>query len=247
MARPKSTNKASYYWDDTVLNPHILDYQCCVDDRRRDFIFETYLYEPLKKLCENVSHIKKFSYVLETHTDEDIQLMLLTQASQLLLKVDTTKGKTFAFFTVCLKRYLIQMNVSAHKQSKRASSIQGMSETNDIGEDELLCLVSKEPGPNYQEFIKEFIEYLQTKKNTICYKKRDEIVLCAVIDVLKDFDIMDELGVRTINNSVTFKGRNSIVNELRIRTNVKPQHTRHLLNRIRDQYFKFKKIQLQTD
>ena len=255
MSKPK--NPANNYWSEEVIAKYIVEYQRlmsqdCVGEAND--VYLTYIHTPLLKLVENCAHLKSFTYALQQYGDEDLQKLLLSHASELLPKVDLSKGKAFSFISLCLKRYAIHLNMNGYNEILKNDSIQKLGESSggdksEINEDKLDFLQTTDSihNFNYKEFMIEFANHIDKNRKLVVSKqrvsaKRDNDVIEVLIEILRNPQEY-EMGKKTTNvKKPTGYGKNSFTSLVTNKTGHRPEVTRNVIKRIKKEYEQFKKL-----
>ena len=100
----KRRRKKNLYWTNETQEA-IIAYNKEEDELLREKIFRDNVYKPLDKLAENVINRFKFPYMDGTFEDVKNEV-----TSYLILKLPNfteDKGKSFSYFSVVAKNYLI--------------------------------------------------------------------------------------------------------------------------------------------
>jgi hypothetical protein len=129
MSKPK--NPANFYWDPKLIELAIIKYNAARSMDTKNQIFESELHKPLNKLIENLYNRFKLSYFETEYAT--IQKETLSFLVTILDKFDPIrgKGKSFGFFSVVARNYLINLNNANYKHWNRSISIDIEAEDSD--------------------------------------------------------------------------------------------------------------------
>jgi hypothetical protein len=160
-----------------------VEYNTSDDELYREKIFRDNIYKPLDKLAENIINRFKFPYM--DGSFEDIKSEV---TSYLILKLPNfteDKGKSFSYFSVVAKNYLILQNNKRYKEEKRTVYL---SDKTDESYSVQETLVS-DPHEIYHdservEFIKLFVKYWDGRLHIIFPKNKDLEIGYAILLLL---------------------------------------------------------------
>lgn len=163
------------YWDEEV-EAGVIAYNASEDYKERDRIYREDLSYAFDKLSESIINTFKFSYFDVPF--EDVKQDVITFLVMNLHKFDHTKGsKSFSYFSVVAKNYLILNNNSNYKKYKT--------------HDQLTAL-DKQKNKNLHEddgyttdLLETLIVYFEENIDTIFKKERDIKIANAIIDLMK--------------------------------------------------------------
>ena len=111
---PRKKSKKRMYWDEEV-EAGVIAYNASDDHKERDKIYRDKLEYAFDKLSESIINTFKFSYFDVPF--EDVKQDVITFLVMNLHKFDHTKGsKSFSYFSVVAKNYLILNNNSNYKK-----------------------------------------------------------------------------------------------------------------------------------
>ncbi len=119
--------KVHYYWTDEV-DYGIKKYLNTTDLKKRNNIYRLYLDMPFRKMCEII--INRWSWNYIPNSFEDIQTEMVTHMFNKMNLFNPNKGRSFSYFSLILKNYLIRKNTIGYKETLKRKS---MSELNKFG------------------------------------------------------------------------------------------------------------------
>src|SRR5210317_670851 len=118
MPRPRKNKQ--YFTQDT--QDAIIAYNKSESEKEKNELYRNRIKYPFEKLAENILNTFKFSYF-------DVQkevVAILIQKSHMFKE---SKWKTFSYFSIVAKNYLILNNNSNYKRYKKTALISEMPET----------------------------------------------------------------------------------------------------------------------
>lgn len=120
--------KKNNYWTlDT--EKAIIDYNMSESMEERNKLFDSIIYPALKKLVENIFNRFKFNYM--ALPNEQIQIETVNYIAMQLDKFNPTLGfKSFSYFSIAVKNYLIQLSNNNLKRFNQYESFDIPSEGN---------------------------------------------------------------------------------------------------------------------
>ena len=192
----KRKRKRNLYW--TMDTEHsIIEYNECTDELLREKIFKDNIYKPLDKLAENIINRFKFPYMDGTFEDVKHEVM-----SYLVLKLPNftaDKGKSFSYFSVVAKNYLILQNNKRYKEEKRTLYLFDKSDESYSVQEKLI--IDPEDiynEPERVEFIKLFIKYWDYNLHKIFPKQRDLGIAYAILELLRRAHMIQNFNKKAI-------------------------------------------------
>ncbi len=162
-----------YYWT-TDTEMAIYEYQKATTTEKFNQIFNEKLHAPFSKLVECVFNRHKFDYVKKAHGIQDaIQLGMVHMLEVLpKFKEEVGKGKSFGYFSVCIKNYFIRLNQSLYKSSLLDVSIDNITNSSDETE----YVYPELRVEDYADFdLNDFLKYIRAYLTA----NRDVIVNCS--------------------------------------------------------------------
>lgn len=176
----KSSNKI--YWT-LETEQSIIKYNKEEDDLLKEKIFKDHIYGPLDKMAENIINRFKFPYMEGSF--EDIKSEVISYLILKLPNFTEDKGKSFSYFSVVAKNYLILQNNKRYKEEKRTIYLADKTEESYSLQDTLII----DPDETYHEperveFIKLFIKYWDGNLHQIFPKDKDLEIGYAILLLL---------------------------------------------------------------
>jgi len=229
----KRYEKTSIYWSDKQEKA-IVEYLKETDDFKRNRIFNSEIYGPLKKLVENII----FTYKL-FRADVDVRELQVDCMSFLSTKIEKydprTGAKAFAYLGTIAKHYLMGEKRSAYKMTKANLDI-----------DENVEEASSHPGNNYE--IKEGEEQKDTNSlvfEAIVAKLKQEM---GKPKILPNDKKVAEAIVYIFENHDMLKiyNKNLVYHLLKERTGLQTKEITYSLSRFKSTYKIFKHDFLKT-
>jgi hypothetical protein len=193
--RPRRSNKV--YWP-RELDQKIADYNGSNDPDEREEIFREYLDYPLDKMAENIINKFKFPYI--DGDFDDVKKKVISFLVINLSKYTPNKGKSFSYFSVIAKNYLIFHNNAAYKQEKRSvylSDIQGENNTS-LEEIADLQISTPEEPEDFREFVKLMVSYWDGNITRVFKKKRDIDIANAVIELFRQPERIENFNKKAL-------------------------------------------------
>ena len=177
------------YWIAEKIEPHIKSFNESDSQSERDAIFEEHLLPPLKILVEYICNTFKQDYMNDTtqRVQEDALSFVVSKLH--LFKPEKGAGKSFGYFSLVAKNYLIQKNNETFYHWKRIKSID--DDENKWCNDNI-AIIADEPTiknkeiEEMQEFVKLIIEYFTDEKlNDLFYQSTKNRLL--MIGITKSY------------------------------------------------------------
>lgn len=193
--RKKKTTKV--YWPKELDNI-IVKYNSSLDLDEREKIFIEYLNYPLNKLVENVINRFKFPYMGDTF--EEIKKQVVSFLVVNLSKYSPEKGKSFSYFSVIAKNYLILHNNNGYKQEKRSLYFSDIEDEHHIPLEEIADTqdVVENNSEDFKEFTKLMINYWDGNITRVFKKKRDADIANAIIDLFRKADSIENFNKKAL-------------------------------------------------
>lgn len=174
--------KGRVYWTQETQDA-IIRYNTEQDELFREKIFRDHIYEPLDKMAENIINRFKFPYM--DGSFEDIKSEVISYLILKLPNFTEDKGKSFSYFSVVAKNYLILQNNKRYKEEKRTVYLSDKTDESYSVQDTLVV----DPNDSYHEperveFIKLFIKYWDGNLHQIFPKDKDLEIGYAILLLL---------------------------------------------------------------
>ena len=163
------------YWDEEV-EAGVIAYNASDDHKERDKIYRDKLEYAFDKLSESIINTFKFSYFDVPF--EDVKQDVITFLVMNLHKFDHTKGsKSFSYFSVVAKNYLILNNNSNYKKYKTHDQLTALDNQKNKN--------LHEDSEYTNDLLETIIIYFEDNIDTIFRKERDVKIANAIIDLMK--------------------------------------------------------------
>ena len=172
---PRKKSKKRMYWDEHV-EAGVIAYNETDDPKVRDKIYREDLAYAFDKLSESIINTFKFSYFDVPF--EDVKQDVITFLVMNLHKFDHTKGsKSFSYFSVVAKNYLILNNNSNYKKFKTHDQLTALDnqKNKNLHEDKDYTT----------DLLETLITYFDQNIDNIFKKERDIKIANAIIDLMK--------------------------------------------------------------
>lgn len=188
--------KKNLYWTNETQEA-IIQYNQCEDELLKEKIFRDGIYGPLDKLAENIINTFKFPYI--DGDFEDIKAQVVSYLVMKLSNFTEDKGKSFSYFSVVAKNYLIHQNNKAYKKLKR--TVYFMDDDDDSYSLEETFIV--DPEESYHdserlEFIKLFRKYWDQNAHRIFTNKKELEIAYAILQLLKYSHLVQNYNKKAI-------------------------------------------------
>lgn len=160
-----------------------MEYNTSTDELYREKLFKDNIYKPLDKLAENVINRFKFPYMDGSFEDVKSEVV-----SYLILKLPNfteDKGKSFSYFSVVAKNYLILQNNKRYKEEKRTVYLEDKNdESYSLQETLTVNPFDKYHDSERVEFIKLFVKYWDGRLHTVFSKEKELEIAYAILLLL---------------------------------------------------------------
>ena len=198
--KPTKKKQKKIYWPSDI-DDYIIEYNTETDLDIKEKIFRDHLYFPLDKLSESIINRFKFPYI--DGSFEDVKSQVISYLVLSLHKFTPDKGKSFSYFSVIAKNYLILHNNKRYKEEKRLiylSDYLSDSSNSSYNTEELLLLNPDDEHniADSADFIKLIINYWEFNTTKIFKKDRDIEIAYAIIELLKRAQYIDNFNKKAI-------------------------------------------------
>ena len=168
-----------YFTEDT--ENAIVEYLSLTDQSQRNRLYSDRIQYAFYKLAENIIHTFKFYYT-DSDTIEELKHEVVTFLLEKLHLYNQEKGKAYSYFGTIAKRYLIVYN---EKNYKKLQEYTELDEVND--ESNVLYEDSTNANPNleYNDFIDQYIQYVDKHIYDIFPKKQDHKTADAIMELFR--------------------------------------------------------------
>lgn len=194
--KPGSGPSANYFTKETELAAIEFKYEEDVEKRHKIFVEK--IYEPFKKLVENLINV--YNYKTAYESKEELRDRCVAQLFQIISKFDETKGsKAFSYYNVVAKNFLI---VEAKATTKYTHSVISMEEKEAFSNHELETIENYKIDPSSEDTmiqnerhneIREIITEMRKKVTT----DNEKLVLANIENIITNIDFYDELTKKT--------------------------------------------------
>lgn len=150
---------------------------------QRNKLFQSKIYQPLCKLCQNIIHTYKLYYFQQP--SDIIKLQAVSYLVLQLSKYDKQRGKAFSFLTKTAFYYLINAN---NKNFNDYKTIQSLQECDQNKKNVLLSFMYNSRNRymcNYDTVILDTIQLVQQNMEYLFNKDRDKRIAYSIIQILK--------------------------------------------------------------
>lgn len=194
--KPGSGPSANYFTKETEEAAIQFKYEENIEKKHEIFVDK--IYEPFKKLVENLINV--YNYKTNYETKEELRDRCVAQLFQIISKFDETKGsKAFSYYNVVAKHYLI---VEAKQATKHAYSLISLEDSEAFTNHEIETIENYKIDPSsedtmiqnekYQE-IKEIIAEMQRKTTS----ENEKLVLASIEQIISNINSYDDLTKKT--------------------------------------------------
>jgi hypothetical protein len=189
--KPSVTKKVGVYWPESL--DEVIDKFNKSENREEvNKIYEEQLKYPFEKLVENIFNTFKFSY-FEVGPLE-IQKETISHLISQINKYDMSKGfKSFSYFSIIAKNYLIALNNSTYKKFNIHETLDFDPNTEEGRrvEHKLIKYDNHYEKKDRSEFMELMLNFWDTNVNKIFHKKNDLNIAYAVIELFRSRDRID--------------------------------------------------------
>jgi hypothetical protein len=174
-----------YFTEDT--ENAIVEYLSLTDQPQRNRLYADRIQYAFYKLAENIIHTFKFYYT-DSDTIEELKHEVVTFLLEKLHLYNQDKGKAFSYFGTIAKRYLIVYN---EKNYKKLQEYTELDEVND--ESTVLYEDSTNANPDleYNDFIDQYIQYVDKHIFEIFPKKQDHKTADAILELFRKRETLE--------------------------------------------------------
>lgn len=185
-----------YWTDDTEAA--IIAYNASDDMEERETLFRSKIAYPLDKMAENVINRFKFPYV--NMPFEQLKRQVVSFLVTNLHKFNPSNGaKSFSYFSVVAKNYLILHNNNGYKEEKRHLSLNDQGETF-ISIEEMIALEAPDEHQHEdsKEFVRLMIRYWDQNMTRHFKKKRDIEIATAIVQLFRDVEGIENFNKKAL-------------------------------------------------
>ena len=196
------TNTSGVYWS-SDLDDYIVQYNESDDAELRERIFREHLYYPLDKMSESIINRFKFPYINDSFDETKKQVigfLVMNLSKYKPIRDDGERNKSFSYFSVIAKNYLILHNDKGYKQEKRSVYLSDIINENYVSLEDMTDLQTdpSEDSEDFREFVKLMIDYWEANIVRVFKKKRDIDIATAVIELFKRADKIENYNKKAL-------------------------------------------------
>jgi hypothetical protein len=191
--KPGSGPSANYFTKETEEAAIRFKYEESLEKKHEIFMSE--IYEPFKKLVENLINVYNYKTVHETK--EELRDKCIAQLYQIIGKFDETKGsKAFSYYNVVAKHFLI---VEAKQSNKLSHALISIEDKDAFSLHELETIENYKIDPSsedtmiQQERLSEIKEILSEMSKKIT-SENEKLVLNSIRNLIEDINEHDDLS-----------------------------------------------------
>lgn len=198
MPKKNKNQVGRVYWPRS-LDEIIGQYNTSTDSDERNQLFREHLEYPLDKMAENIINRFKFPYIngsFDETKKQVVSFLVLT-----LEKYTPEKGKSFSYFSVIAKNYLILHNNNGYKHEKRSVYLSDTQNESYVTLEELSDLQApstEESSEDMREFIKIMVAYWEANIPRVFKKKRDIDIANAIMELFKRVDRIENFNKKAL-------------------------------------------------
>ena len=198
MPKKNKNQVGRVYWPRS-LDKIIGQYNDSIDPDEREELFREHLDYPLDKMAENIINRFKFPYIngnFEETKKQVVSFLVLT-----LEKYTPEKGKSFSYFSVIAKNYLILHNNNGYKHEKRSVYLSDTQHDSYVSLEELADLQvpsMDEETQDMRDFIKIMVNYWEANIPRVFKKKRDIDIAYAIMELFKRVDRIENFNKKAL-------------------------------------------------
>jgi hypothetical protein len=193
---PRKKNPTNNYFHEGVEEAIQL-YNKSESELERNRLF-TIIYPALAKISE--VYYNKIKPIYMEGDPLEIQMDCTCYLTERLPRIKEGKGKAFSYFTICAKNYYIYWNTKGYKEVQRTVKLDVLNENWDIADDSSKRTEQMEDSA---KLLSAFVDYMDEHKSKFVHTKKGNVVVTAVIDLLRDIDSIEDFNRRNIMNDLT--------------------------------------------
>jgi hypothetical protein len=197
MPKGKKGSGTRIYWP-AHLDGVIDEYNQSDDLDVRESLFREHLDYPLDKMAENIINRFKFPYI--NNSFEETKQQVVSFLVMNLGKYNSSRAKSFSYFSVIAKNYLILHNNNGYKQEKRSVYFSDTQDDLHVSIEEAIDLKvpSEEQREDFREFINLMVVYWDANIPRVFKKKRDADIAYAVIELFRRADKIENFNKKAL-------------------------------------------------
>jgi len=195
----QTSHVGKVYWP-PHLDEIIQKYNESTDPDERELLFIEHLDYPLDKMAENIINKFKFPYMSGNFDETKKQVVSFLVMN--LSKYDIKRGtKSFSYFSVIAKNYLILHNTNGYKQEKRSVYLSDTNGDSYISLEEMSDLQAPSQDENKEdirEFVKLMVTYWDANIPRLFKKKRDIDIANAIVELFKRAERIENFNKKAL-------------------------------------------------
>ena len=196
MAKRARKKTKNLYWTQETEDA-IIEYNNSDDELYRSRLFDKKIYVPLNKIAENIINRFKFPYM--DGSFHDVQTEVVSYLVLKLPNFTADKGKSFSYFSVVAKNYLILQNNKKYKELKRYVSLTDDSpESFNLQETLIVDPAEKYHISDRAEFLNLFVDYWDENLHRLFKKERDLKVGYAILELFRRSHMIENFNKKAI-------------------------------------------------
>lgn len=226
---PKKSNNqiGRIYWPRS-LDDIIVQYNGSDDMDEREDLFREHLDYPLDKMAENIINRFKFPYMgsgFDETKKQVVSFLVMNLSKYKPVRDDGELNKSFSYFSVIAKNYLILHNNNGYKQEKRSVYLSDTTSDSYVSLEEMHDLQAPSIENNrddIKEFVKLMIAYWDANIPRVFKKKRDIDIANAIIELFRQAERVENFNKKALYLMI------------REMTDCKTAYVTKVVNRMRD-------------
>jgi hypothetical protein len=186
------------------------------DQRKKDKIYNRFIYKPFYKLAEIVYNTGSYPYI--NLSVEDIKAEMIAHMTEKLFMYKPGKGKAFSYFNRMVKNELIQRNDKAYKKVKVTTDVTEMDKSRDI----LTEQAYNDLLTDQQEFMEIYIDYVDKNLGTLFNNRRDIAIADSMLEIFRNRKLIEVYNKKALYVLVRERSRSEqqyvtkVVNQLKL-------------------------------
>jgi hypothetical protein len=159
---------------------------------KRNKVYREHIHYAFDKLAENIIHTFKFYYFNVPYID--VKCETVAFLNEKIHKYVEGKGKSFSYFSIVAKNYLIIANNANYAKMKQRTEVTVIDDIRDLG--------AETSYSDYQEglrdFTDQFVDYYTSQMNQIFTNKRDIIVADTLLELFRIRDNIENFNKKAL-------------------------------------------------
>lgn len=201
---PKKNNQVGRIYWPRKLDEIIVQYNDSDDMDEREELFREHLDYPLDKMAENIINRFKFPYIggsFDETKKQVVSFLVMNLSKYKPVREDGELNKSFSYFSVIAKNYLILHNNNGYKQEKRSVYLSDTTSDSYVSLEEMTDLQAPSPDENHEDmrdFVKLMITYWDANISRVFKKKRDIDIANAIIDLFRQSEKIENFNKKAL-------------------------------------------------